>query len=194
MPKKLRGAEGDAPDNDNGASSRGDSPAIVVTPGNEEPEVKEVTEGVKEVGLDGEDDKVAKGSPLEGKSATPPPETEAGKEQSGEKQGVQEAPASPMKGVKSPTIDASAAAKETLAVPSEPPATTVTSKPKSKRSTTASSKKAQTPVETAPRKKKPLPSRKTATSKAALMPSNPDTINEKNIIVARADPVKEDVV
>jgi hypothetical protein len=170
---------------ENGASSsRGASPAVVATLGNEEVEVKEVTKGVKGVGLEGKEKVVGDGaSPAKAKNATPPPEEK-------QKRKKQTAPGSPMKDV----VRSANADKPFINTTPSDLAAPVPSKPRAKKSNTAPSKNAQQAPASQPRKKKPLPNRKNAASKAALPPS--DAKEKSDVVVsATANPTagKEDV-
>jgi hypothetical protein len=186
--KKPKGLEESIPEEANGASSRGDSPAVVVTPGNEAAEVKEVTKGVKEVEL--KENKKVEGTRASEKSASSLPETQVDEKQAGTESADVKAPGSPMKDVKhakSAITHASKVEKELPAPPSELPVIT-TSKPKSKKSNTpvAAKKVPASP----PRKKKPLPTRKSASSK--VISSDADVVKDKTNAAVTVKVGKED--
>jgi hypothetical protein len=176
LSKKPKGVEDTVPeDGENDASSsRGASPAEVATPGNEEVEVKEVTKGVKGVELEGKDKAVGgEELPAKERDATPPLDEKETKKK-------QVAPGSPMKDIeKSKAADA-----PVVPTPSSNAPAPIPSRPRAKKSNTAPSKKPQQAPASPPRKKKPLPNRKNAASKAAVVPS--DTKEKSDVLVSAA--------
>jgi len=187
LSKKPKGVEDTVPEEgENGASSsRGASPAEVATPGNEAVEVKEVTKGVEGVELEGKKKAGDEKSPAKEKYATPPPDEK-------EAQKKQDAPGSPMKVVVEKSTDAGASVVPT---PSTDVPAPVPSRPRAKKSTTAPPKKtSQQAPASPPRKKKPLPNRKNAASKAAVVAA--DTKEKSDVLVsaiANSTSGKEDV-